>query len=821
MRSTRRTWLVGLGAVPIALVGKGKKRHRRMAAGGGSFHLVGADVKYKLDFNTQAVAGFFASMTGSPTGAGTFADPWDLLTATRGGPGYTFVNDLVTPGTAVQPGDTVWIRGGTYTNPYQPGGGGGRLGNFAPQLTGTAANPITFRGYPGERAIIDGNYDPADTGYSGCIFGLKDYFGARGYMILRDVEITNSRAGRLCTVELLEDRNDGFSLTAPHSKVINCIIHDTGQGGFPSSGGAGWEVYGNLIYYNGVWDPVAEPESVVSIDLISAGGTAVALSGSAEAPTGTSPQTVSHNNTGDYTVVCASANDAPYTDLSVTYDGVAMTRLNYLQGPIGSIAMFGLAGHSGTHNVVVTDSGGGYVSCTAQSFVNVHQTTQPTALGTWFNNSLNSNQSGATVGTVTDLDDFDIGAAWSSAANNLVVDGIRIQNTYGTTYAPSGNNVGNIIGGAAPGGNPSGNPITRMSWASGAASVSMRWGWVMSLAGHGHGLYVQAGGSDTVVTVNGDTTVNWNGTPAVNGPFRSYIAGAAIRIIGAGSAGADLVTTITTYVNNGQIVVQDAPSAGVTDEATWGHPCVLKDNIVLDEVVESMQVYGSSGAAAINITLSGNFHFNNRVTLGGLSGFRVTDSEYDGNYTWSGTASVGYQMTHLRNFVFSNNYLNDSTTIATAPSTWEDLSLTGNTFIGAIAGFTSGDFPTNDYSFVGTNPTTNVIVVRPNDYEANRANIYVYNWENLTSVNVDISSAVAVGTPIYVMNAQNYYATPVYSGTYGGGTINLPTTAAALPAAAAIGGTGGDAGATFTPVGTMAPGCAVFIVRAQSEETWR
>src|SRR5438445_11015133 len=70
---------------------------------------------------------------GTPRGDGTRDRPWDLATALSGGRGR------------VQPGDTIWLRGGTYT------------GNFDGTLTGTSAAPIVVRQYPGERATIDGN----------------------------------------------------------------------------------------------------------------------------------------------------------------------------------------------------------------------------------------------------------------------------------------------------------------------------------------------------------------------------------------------------------------------------------------------------------------------------------------------------------------------------------------------------------------------------------------------------------------------------------------------------------------------------------------
>src|SRR4051812_16130158 len=47
-------------------------------------------------------ASWYASPKGLPTGHGTPSRPWDLQTALSGGNGR------------IQPGDTVWLRGGTY-----------------------------------------------------------------------------------------------------------------------------------------------------------------------------------------------------------------------------------------------------------------------------------------------------------------------------------------------------------------------------------------------------------------------------------------------------------------------------------------------------------------------------------------------------------------------------------------------------------------------------------------------------------------------------------------------------------------------------------
>ena len=79
---------------------------------------------------TIHAAEFFVSPGGSPFGDGSLAAPWDLPTA------------LAHPST-VHPGDTIWLRGGTYT------------GTFHSTLTGASGQPIIVRQFPGERATLD------------------------------------------------------------------------------------------------------------------------------------------------------------------------------------------------------------------------------------------------------------------------------------------------------------------------------------------------------------------------------------------------------------------------------------------------------------------------------------------------------------------------------------------------------------------------------------------------------------------------------------------------------------------------------------------
>src|SRR5438105_4550939 len=80
-----------------------------------------------------AMAGdFYVSASGSSQGNGSAAAPWNLATA-------------LNATSQVQPGDRVWIRGGTYK------------GTFVCRLMGSAAAPIIVRNYQNERVILDGS----------------------------------------------------------------------------------------------------------------------------------------------------------------------------------------------------------------------------------------------------------------------------------------------------------------------------------------------------------------------------------------------------------------------------------------------------------------------------------------------------------------------------------------------------------------------------------------------------------------------------------------------------------------------------------------
>ncbi len=140
---------------------------------------------------------------GSPGGDGTRGRPWDLATALAGGRG------------AVQPGDTIWLRGGVYA------------GRFDGTLTGTSSAPVVVRQYPGERATIDGNLH---------------VHGA--YAVYWGFEITQSNP--------VANANDALETYGPNCKFINLVVHDAGKQGMSFWEDQGTsELYGSIFYNNG------------------------------------------------------------------------------------------------------------------------------------------------------------------------------------------------------------------------------------------------------------------------------------------------------------------------------------------------------------------------------------------------------------------------------------------------------------------------------------------------------------------------------------------------------------------------------------------
>src|SRR2546425_381537 len=187
-----------------------------LAAGGGCERA--ATVQPPLPPGTRV--GWYVTIDGSSNGDGTNARPWDLQTALGGGNGQ------------VHPGDTIWLRAGTYR------------GAFHSELTGTAAAAIVMRQYPGERAILDGRGATSSSSRGDMVIVNG------GYAVFRDFEVMDSDPNRI-----LDTRPNLMVAHGSHLKFINLIVHDGGIGFYTYPEQTDIEIYGCLIYNNGWQQP--------------------------------------------------------------------------------------------------------------------------------------------------------------------------------------------------------------------------------------------------------------------------------------------------------------------------------------------------------------------------------------------------------------------------------------------------------------------------------------------------------------------------------------------------------------------------------------
>jgi len=149
---------------------------------------------------SASAVGYCVSPTADTGATGTAERPWSLSTALSGAGGR------------LQPGDTVWLRGGTYR------------GAFRTELQGLPGQWIVFRQHPGERATIDGTLR-AD--------------GA--YLVFWGFEIAQSTPSTY-----------GLQANTAHGRFINLVVHDAGNQGVSFwTAAIDAELYGNIVYNNG------------------------------------------------------------------------------------------------------------------------------------------------------------------------------------------------------------------------------------------------------------------------------------------------------------------------------------------------------------------------------------------------------------------------------------------------------------------------------------------------------------------------------------------------------------------------------------------
>lgn len=286
----------------------------------------------------------------------------------------------------------------------------------------------------------------------------------------------------------------------------------------------------------------------------------------------------------------------------------------------------------------------------------------------------------------------------------------------------------------------------------------------------------------------------------------------------------------------------------------------IQDNIIFNQFGAGIHVYGTERAAGTGFRILGNAVFNNGSLAAGVSnvdnillavGTPMADIVVDDNYTWhkptlnQGTSRLGWVYgVQNRDLTARNNYwiggfsalecwrwdaITYRGNVSYAPRQFPVLlslntppersafSWDRNTYYGApvfrwngtnltFAQWRSEAKADASSTHVAGAPRGQWTFVRKNSYEPGRAHVIVYNWDQAPAVSVDLSGVLPAGSAFEVRDAQNYFADPVYAGTFRGDAVQLP-----LPA-----------GTVATPLGDVpsppihtAPQFYVFVIQSK------
>jgi len=206
----------------------------------------------------------------------------------------------------------------------------------------------------------------------------------------------------------------------------------------------------------------------------------------------------------------------------------------------------------------------------------------------------------------------------------------------------------------------------------------------------------------------------------------------------------------------------------------------------INVVAQDNYVAGGNEALSFDLwnsaTVTGNTFF--ATTSSGSANQRIVDANTPGSYNYTWNNNTYFDATNG-----SESFVRNGT--AHTFSSWK-----------SATGFDSGS------TYTVGRPTGIKIFIRPNQFEAGRAHISIYNWDRANSVAVNLSlTGLTNGQAYEIRNAQNYFGALVLTGTYSASSpvVNISMTSAAATAVATPIGQGS------TPATTL-PEFGVFVV---------
>jgi len=182
----------------------------------------------------------------------------------------------------------------------------------------------------------------------------------------------------------------------------------------------------------------------------------------------------------------------------------------------------------------------------------------------------------------------------------------------------------------------------------------------------------------------------------------------------------------------------------------------IEDNIIFNQFSYGIHAYGSSRAFLRGFHVEGNAIFDNGAPAGGSypailvgGGSPAERIVVRGNFTYRGNVQLGYD-TRVKNRELS--FIDNHIVGQVAIQSWEKLTSADNLII--------------DPRRQPASPPR--IHIRPNRHQPGRANIIVYNPQDLPSVEVDLTDVLKQGHKFRVVSACDFFGRPLAGGVYDG-----------------------------------------------------
>jgi hypothetical protein len=220
---------------------------------------------------------------------------------------------------------------------------------------------------------------------------------------------------------------------------------------------------------------------------------------------------------------------------------------------------------------------------------------------------------------------------------------------------------------------------------------------------------------------------------------------------------------------------------GQNSSADWKY---VRDNIIFDQYSFNMQLTGKTPEIS-RFHVEGNFFYKTKPFSsrdGVIIGSYASPLSYDGRVLDNVHYDSGLDVGHnggIDNAIVTGNTIvkadlvfNGANLEAHDNFLWKVGWLSPKIINGTVDGATRNDGNIDDVAV--PIPTSPMVFLKPNAYDANRAHLAIMNFQSATSVEVDASAFLNSGDSYRLMNPADFYGEPVLAGDYTGGTISVP-----------------------------------------------